>query len=124
MTAVGRRRAQRARAVRPKEPDVFLGKVTGNVVATQKVLTVQGKKLLTIEAYKVTSDDPPQLKATGRTAIAVDTLGAGEGEFVLVTQGSSARLTEATKNLPVDAVVIGIVDVVQVRGQHLYRSGQ
>lgn len=99
---------------------MFIGRVTGNVVATQKVKTVQGHKLLAVEAYNVTTDTPPQLKPTGRVAIAVDVLGAGEGEFVLVTQGSSARLTEATKNLPVDAVVVGIVDTVQIGGRALY----
>ena len=41
---------------------------------------------------------------TGRTFVAVDTVGAGEGEFVLIVQGSSARLTPETKNLPVDTV--------------------
>ncbi len=46
--------------------------------------------------------------------MAVDTVGAGEGEFVLITQGSSARLTPETKNLPVDTVIIGIVDTVHV----------
>ncbi len=99
---------------------MFIGKVTGNVVATQKVQSVAGKKLLMIEAYNVTTDAPPKLKATGRVAIAVDVLGAGEGEFVLVTQGSSARLTDDTKNLPVDAVVVGIVDTVQVGTESLY----
>ncbi len=102
---------------------MFIGKVTGNVVATQKVKTVDGKKLLMVEAYNVTNDKPPQLKPTGRVAIAVDVLGAGEGEFVLVTQGSSARLTESTKSLPVDAVVVGIVDLVQSGGVNLYDKG-
>jgi ethanolamine utilization protein EutN len=103
---------------------VFIGKVTGNVVATQKVKTVDGKKLLMVEAYNVTTDTPPTLKATGRVAIAVDVLGAGEGEFVLVTQGSSARLTESTKSLPVDAVVVGIVDIVQCGIACLYNKGK
>ena len=51
---------------------------------------------------------------TGRTFVAVDTVGAGEGEFVLITQGSSARLTPETKNLPIDTVIVGIVDTVHV----------
>lgn len=99
---------------------MFIGKITGNVVASQKVASVVGRKLLMIEAYNVTTDTPPKLKATGRVAIAVDVLGAGEGEFVLVTQGSSARLTEDTKNLPIDAVVVGIVDTMQVGTECLY----
>jgi len=58
---------------------------------------------------------------TGRTFIAVDTLGAGEGQFVLITQGSSARLTPETKTLPIDAVVIGLVDTVRVDGQDVFK---
>ena len=58
------------------------------------------------------------LVTTGRTFVAVDTVGAGEGEFVLITQGSSARLTPETKNLPIDTVIIGIVDTVHV-DQHV-----
>ena len=54
---------------------------------------------------------------TGRTFVAVDMLGAGEGQFVLLTQGSSARLTPETKNLPIDALVVGIVDTVHVDQQ-------
>jgi microcompartment protein CcmK/EutM len=105
-----------------RSTNVFIGKVTGSVVASQKVESVRGHKLLAIEAYRVTTDTPPKLESTGRVAIAVDALGAGEGEFVLVTQGSSARLTDATKNLPVDAVVVGIVDTVQLGAHCAYNK--
>ena len=54
------------------------------------------------------------LVTTGRTFVAVDTVGAGEGEFVLITQGSSARLTPETKNLPIDTVIVGLIDTVHV----------
>jgi ethanolamine utilization protein EutN len=50
----------------------------------------------------------------------VDSLGAGEGQFVLVTQGSSARMTPETKTLPIDAVIIGLVDTVQVEGKEVF----
>ena len=56
------------------------------------------------------------------TLVAVDSLGAGEGEIVLVVQGSSARLAAEDKNSPVDAVVIGIVDTVDVAKNILYRA--
>ena len=52
--------------------------------------------------------------SAGRTFVAVDTLGVGEGDLVLITQGSSARLTAETKDLPIDTVVIGIIDRVEV----------
>jgi ethanolamine utilization protein EutN len=50
----------------------------------------------------------------------VDSLGAGDGQFVLVTQGSSARMTPETKTLPIDAVIIGLVDTVQVEGKEVF----
>ncbi len=52
--------------------------------------------------------------------MSVDTVGAGEGEYVLVCQGSSARLTPETKNLPIDTVIIGIVDTVHVDHRCVY----
>lgn len=62
----------------------------------------------------MTRKSADRLVSTGRTFVAVDTVGAGEGEFVLITQGSSARLTPETKELPIDAVIIGIVDAVHI----------
>ena len=99
---------------------MFVAKVTGSVVATQKVDSMVGRKLLVVEPYRIDADTRGQLKTTGRTFVAVDTVGAGEGEFVLITQGSSARLTPETKNLPIDTVIVGIVDTVQVDGQEVF----
>lgn len=93
---------------------MFLAKVTGSLVATQKVEVMRGHKLLVVEPYRVDAEKRKSLVPTGRTFVAVDTLGAGEGEMVLLTQGSSARLTPQTNNLPVDAVIVGIVDQVRV----------
>jgi ethanolamine utilization protein EutN len=93
---------------------MFVAKVTGALVATQKVDSMVGFKLLIVEPYRVEPNQRQSLVTTGRTFIAVDTLGAGEGDFVLITQGSSARLTPETKNLPIDTIVVGIVDQVHV----------
>ncbi|MBX9789519.1 MAG: EutN/CcmL family microcompartment protein [Pirellulales bacterium] len=93
---------------------MFIAKVTGSVVATQKVDSMVGHKLLVVEPYRVDPDDRSRLKSTGRTFVTADTLGAGVGEYVLLTQGSSARLTPETKQLPIDTVVIGIVDTVHL----------
>ena len=101
---------------------MFIGKVTGVVVSTQKVDTVVGHKLLLVQALNVKADPPGSLEPRSLTAVAIDTVGAGAGELVLVTQGSSARLTESTKNLPVDAVVVGIIDAIQVGGMELYKK--
>jgi ethanolamine utilization protein EutN len=100
---------------------MFVAKVNGSVVATQKVDSMVGRKLLVVEPYRIDADSRGQLKTTGRTFVAVDTVGAGEGEFVLITQGSSARLTPETKNLPIDTVIVGIVDNVQVDGKEVFR---
>jgi ethanolamine utilization protein EutN len=98
---------------------MFVAKVTGSMVATQKVGSMVGHKLLVVEPYRL--DETRQgMKSAGRTFVAVDTVGAGEGELVLITQGSSARLTPETKNLPVDTVIIGIVDSVHVENTCVY----
>ena len=101
---------------------MFVAKVTGSIVSTQKVDTMVGRKLLIVEPYRLDAQTRSSLKTTGRTFVAVDTVGAGEGEYVLVTQGSSARLTPETKNLPVDTVIIGIVDTVHVGQACVYRK--
>jgi ethanolamine utilization protein EutN len=93
---------------------MFVAKVTGSLVSTQKVQAMVGYKLLIVEPYRVDPDQRDRLVTTARTFVAVDALGAGVGDFVLITQGSSARLTPETKNMPVDAVIVGIVDQVHV----------
>ena len=101
---------------------MFIAQVTGSVVATQKAAAMTGHKLLVVEPYRLDGKTRSALVSTGRTFIAVDTLGAGEGQFVLVTQGSSARLTPETKSLPIDAVVIGLVDTVRVGGTDVFQK--
>ncbi len=93
---------------------MFLGKVIGNVVATQKDPKFQGMKLLLVQPY-VNRDRA--LVVSGSSIVAVDSVGAGEGECVLFTQGSSARLTPGTREAPVDAVIVGIVDAIEVEGR-------
>ncbi len=95
---------------------MFLGKVIGNVVATQKNPKFQGLKLLLVQPYISQGE---KLVPSGSTIVAVDSVGAGEGELIMFTQGSSARLTDNTKDKPVDAVIIGIVDMVEVSGKRL-----
>src|SRR3569623_688490 len=99
---------------------MFVAKVTGSVVATQKAASMTGHSLMIVEPYRIDPTDRSKLSTTGRTFVAVDTVGAGEGEFVLIVQGSSARLTPETKSLPVDATIIGIVDTVQVDQQQVF----
>ena len=101
---------------------MFLARVTGSLVATQKVASMIGQKLLTVDPLRVDEKDGGQLKPTGRTFVVVDAVGAGEGQVVLIVQGSSARFTPETKPLPIDAAIIGIVDTVQVQGAVVFKS--
>ena len=101
---------------------MFLAKVTGSVVSTQKAEIMTGQKLLVVEPLRVNEKDKSSLQGTGRTFICVDTVGCGVGETVLIVQGSSARFTEDTKKLPIDAAIIGIVDEVTVAGSTIFKS--
>jgi ethanolamine utilization protein EutN len=101
---------------------MLIAKVTGSLVSTQKVDSMVGHKMLLVEPYRLDPKSRGELVSTGRSMVAVDTVGAGEGEMVLITQGSSARLTPNTKNLPVDTVIIGIVDTVHVEHACVYEK--
>ena len=103
---------------------MFLAKITGTVVATQKVSEMTGQKLCIVEPLRVDEKTRDELKSTGRTFIAVDTVGAGEGEIVLIVQGSSARFTESTKTLPVDCAIVGIVDNVRLGNATIYKGNE
>lgn len=91
-------------------------------MSTQKVDSLVGRKLLLVEPLRVDEKDQQSLKPTGRSFVVVDTVGAGEGEVVLCVQGSSARFTPGTKELPIDAAIIGIVDQVRVRANAIYNA--
>ena len=99
---------------------MFVARVTGSLVSTQKIDTMVGWKLLVVEPYRLEAKQRKSLATTGRTFVAVDMLGAGEGDYVLIAQGSSARLTPETKNLPIDTLIIGIVDKVHVDSNCVY----
>jgi ethanolamine utilization protein EutN len=110
--------------VKPANEDfMFLARITGSLVATHKVESLIGQKLLLVEPLRVDEKDQKSLKPTGRSFVVVDTVGAGEGEVVLCVQGSSARFTPGTKELPIDAAIIGIVDTVQVKQKTVFKAG-
>jgi ethanolamine utilization protein EutN len=101
---------------------MFLAKVEGSVVATKKDANMTGRKLLLIRPQLVDDKDPTKFKPGSNTIVAVDSVGAGEGEMVLFCQGSSARLAGGLKEAPVDAVIIGIVDCVDVFGKQIFNA--
>ena len=93
-----------------------LGIVVGTVVATQKDEKLIGGKLLVVQEMGIDG------KLKDRYAVAVDSVGAGVGEVVLVAHGGSARMTEVTKSKPVDSVIMAIVDSLEINGKIIYNK--
>jgi microcompartment protein CcmK/EutM len=97
---------------------VILGKVVGTVVSTRKEEALIGLKLLVVRELDI------DLKPKSSFVVAVDAVGAGNGEVVLYASGSSARLTEASREKPVDAVIMGIVDTLEIQGKEVYQKSK
>ena len=93
---------------------MLLALVLGTVVSTRKDRGLLGLKLL------LTRELDGTFKPTGNYVVAADAVGAGAGEVVLLAQGSSARMTEVSREKPVDAVIVGIVDAVEIGGKDVY----
>ena len=87
---------------------MVLGRVIGNIWATKKDEKLTGLKLLIVRNIDLELKDKPNF------VVAADTVGAGVGEIVLYCQGSSARQTEFSKDKPIDAVIMAIVDKLEV----------
>ena len=83
-----------------------------------------GRKLLLLRPQLVDDKDPTKFRPGANTIVSVDNVGAGLGEMVMFCQGSSARLAAGLKDAPVDAVIIGIVDSVDVLGKQIYNAKQ
>ncbi|HUW41880.1 MAG TPA: EutN/CcmL family microcompartment protein [Rectinemataceae bacterium] len=88
-----------------------IARIVGTAVATMKNEKLHGRKLLLARE----TDMEGELR--GEPFVAVDTVDAGTGDLVVITEGSSARHTDFTLDLPVDAVVIAVIDSLQVEGQ-------
>ena len=95
---------------------MLLGTVVGTVVSTRKEPLLTGSKFLLVRGMDLDG------KPTSTLVVAVDAVGAGPGEVVLYASGSSARQTEMTKDRPVDATIMAIVDEVEVDGKLKYRK--
>ena len=95
---------------------MFLGKVIGTVWSTKKDENLIGAKFLIVRQLDL------DLKEKSNFVVAVDSVGAGEGEIVLVATGSSSRQTEFTKNKPVDAVIMAIVDKLDVSAKEYLQA--
>ena len=97
---------------------MIIARVTGLFVATMKHESLVGSKLLIVQETDVAG------KSVGRPMVAVDAVDAGEGDLVLVAQGSGARQTDITLDRPVDHVIMAIVDTLQSNGKVTFRKGR
>jgi len=95
---------------------MLIAKVIGTTVSTIKEPTLEGRKLLILRQTDV--DGVP----VGKPYVAVDTLDAGIGDLVLTAHGSSGRQTDITKNRPVDAVIMAVIDHLSVLGEVTYKK--
>ena len=96
---------------------MFLGKVIGTLVATQKEESLNGLRFLVVRRLSMDNQDERGY------VVAADAVGAGLGEVVMVATGSSARQTTMTDKRPCDAVIMAIVDSWDVDGQEMYNKG-
>ena len=95
---------------------MILGTVIGTVVATRKEASMNGLTLLVVRQVDVEG------KESSNYMVAVDAVGAGQGELVMVATGSSARQTEVTDKRPCDAVIMAIVDQWDLNGETRFRK--
>jgi microcompartment protein CcmK/EutM len=93
-----------------------IARVVGSAVSTIKDESLTGSKLLLLR------EATPSNEPTGPVFVAVDAVGAGEDELVLVATGSAARQTRLTGDTPVDAVIMAILDSLEVAGQTTFRK--
>jgi microcompartment protein CcmK/EutM len=93
---------------------MILAQVLGTVVSTRKDQGLMSLKLL------LAREVDQKFQPVGPNVVAADAVGAGEGELVLIAQGSSARMTDVSRDKPVDAVICGIVDAVEMGGRDVY----
>ena len=95
---------------------MLIARVVGDVVSTIKDDKIVGRKLLIVR--EVTTEN----EIVGKPIVAVDTVDAGVGDVVLIAQGSSARQTTITKETPTDAVIMAIVDSLELQGKVAFRK--
>jgi microcompartment protein CcmK/EutM len=96
---------------------MVLAKVIGTVVSTRKEPKIEGIKLLLLDKI-----DPSTMEGKGDYLVAMDSVGAGAGEIVFYTSGSSSRMTSTTEGKPSDAAIIAIVDNIEMHGKLVYRK--
>ena len=98
---------------------MYTARIIGTVVCTQKDHRMNSLKMQVVQPVNcVTFEDE------GKPAVAIDAVGAGISEIVLVVAGSSARLTDVTLNKPTDATIMAIVDYVGIEGKNIFSKSK
>lgn len=97
---------------------MLIAEVVGTVVASRKEPLLEGMKLLAVQPVDAAR------KPVGAPVVAIDSVGAGPGEIVLLVAGSSARYTAVTQGKPADLTILAIVDEIDLAGRLAYRKGQ
>lgn len=96
---------------------MLFARVIGNVVCTRKDEKLVGTKLLLVQPVDTSG------ASKGNPLVAVDAVGSGTGELVLIVQGSSARQTRQTEGNPVDCTIFGVVDTIEQEGRQVFSKG-
>ena len=97
---------------------MLVGRVTGNVVSTNKVAALTGAKLLIVQPVELET-----LQMKEDYIICVDDVGAGEGDLVICAYGSSARQTETSQKMASDFSIYAILDSIDIRSRRTYEKG-
>ena len=96
---------------------MYAAKIIGNAVCTCKEQKLVGLKLLVVQPISLLT-----LENEGKPVVAIDAVGAGESEVVLVVGGSYARQTAVTTNMPVDATIMAVVDYIDINGKQVFEK--
>lgn len=95
---------------------MLIGKISGTVVCSTKNDSLSGSRYLLVEKCDQNG------KCKNDFIVALDLVGAGKDELVMVSEGSSARETPETSNKPLDAIIVGIIDLISEKGEFVYKK--
>ena len=96
---------------------MILARVRGNVISTTKSEKLSGFKLLIVVPIDIDT-----FEEKGSPIVSIDTVGAGDGEVVMIVSGSSSRQTAQTENRPVDSTIVAVIDSVNLRGKRIFEK--
>lgn len=96
---------------------MMIGRVKGSVISTNKCEVLNGWKLLIVQPLEIET-----MKEKGEHVVAMDGIGAGDGEIVMCVGGSSSRQAEETKTAPADMTILAIIDTIDVKGKRVYEK--